>query len=136
MTLEEWIKEYEKKTKRKFEPAKGFKLFYFPERGFCEIATNGNMVMAYQLCGDGKFWRRILEFLSISLGYKVAGTICIRHILPYIRFWGFSVVRTEELSDGTKRYFAEDGYGKRATFSPAWKFTDNGEYAYYVTWEV
>ena len=59
MLLEEYIAKYEKRTGEKFEPKIGFKLFYLPARGFCEykIDTDKNMVMIYQLCGDGKFWR-------------------------------------------------------------------------------
>ena len=38
-TLDEYIKKYEQKTKDKFKPKEGFKLFYLPSRGFCEIGT-------------------------------------------------------------------------------------------------
>ena len=136
MTKDEWIALYEKKTKSAFKPHPNFQMFFFPERGFCEVAFEPKvqMVMAYQLCGDGKFWKRVLDALAMAAGYEHCGAICIRHIKPYIRFFGFHIVRTELLPDGTCIYYCKDGDGATARCAPAWKEQDG--YAYYVTWEV
>ena len=115
-TLDEWIALYEKKTGRVFQREEKLRLFYYPEKGFCEVGvdTNNKIVMAYQLCGDGWFWRRMLEFIAESLGFPCCGTICIRHIKPYIRFWGFTIDKTETTDDGLPRYHCiEKGTGKK-----------------------
>lgn len=137
-TLDEWKAIYEQKTGKTFEPQTGFKLFYYPERGFAEIGidTNAKMVICYQLCGDGFFWRRLIEFLSVNMGYPVAGTICIRRIVPYIRFWGYKIESKEEVPGATPRYFCKNKEGKWLQCSPAWQDEKTGEFAYWMTWEV
>ena len=67
--LDEWIKIYESKTGEEFEASNGFKLFYFPDRGFCEMAVivQAKMVIARQMCGDALFWRQAVEMLCITL---------------------------------------------------------------------
>lgn len=136
MTLGEWIQLYEKKTSSTFKPHPDFQLFFFPERGFCEIALEPKtkMVMAYQLCGDGHFWKRVLEAFAMAAGYEHCGAICIRHVKPYMRFFGFRILCTKDLPDGSKIYYGEDKDGLTARLAPAWKEQD--DYAYYVTWEV
>lgn len=136
MTMDEWIKIYEKKTNSTFKPHPNFQLLFFPERGFCEAAfeSKTRMVMAYQLCGDGRFWRRVLESLALAAGFRHCVAICIRHVKPYIRLFGFHVVSAEELPDGSFLYYAADVEGHKARLAPAWKEQD--DYAYYVTWEV
>ena len=136
MTLDEWIALYEKKTDSTFKPHPNFKLLFFPERGFCEVAfePKTEMIMAYQLCGDGRFWKRVIESLAMVAGYHHCGTICIRHVRPFMRLFGFRITRTENLSDGSSIYYGEDADGMTARLAPAWKEQD--DYAYYVTWEV
>ena len=136
MTLEEYITKYENRTKEKFEPSKGFKLFYFPDRGFCEMSVivQAKMVIARQMCGDALFWRQAVELICMVAGYTHAGTYCIRHVKPYIRLFGFHIDRTEDTPEGT-RYFCTDNNGKHGQCSPAW-ITSKGERAYYITWEV
>lgn len=136
-TFEEWQELYKKKTGKEFERCEAFKLFFFPEKGFCEIGILDKMVVAYQLCGDGWFWRRVLEILAMSLNMTHCGTICIRHIKPYIRFWGYKIERTETTDDGKYQiYHCKDADGKYLKCSPAWVDNDTGEVAYYMTWEV
>lgn len=135
-SFDEWKQMYEDKTGKPFERNKAFKLFFYPEKGFCEVGVLNTMVIAYQLCGDGWFWRRLLEFLAVSLGYDHCGTICIRRIKPYIRFWGFRIVGKEVTSDGYERYFCKDEDGINLTCSPAWVDNETGEVAYFMTWEV
>lgn len=135
-SIEYWVELYEKKTHSDFKPHPNFQLLFFPERGFCEVALEPKtkMIMAYQLCGDGHFWKRIIDAIATVAGFKHGGAICVRHIKPYIRFFGFRVVREEALSDGTRVYYCENKQGTKARCAPAWK--DEDGYAYYVTWEV
>lgn len=135
-SLEEWAEFYKKKTHNDFKPHPNFRLIFFPERGFCEVSLEPRtrMVMAYQLCGDGRFWKRVLDALAMAAGYEHCGAICIRHIKPYIRFFGFHIVHTEPLPDGTCIYYGENSEGAACRCSPAWK--DENGYAYYVTWEI
>ena len=83
--MEEWVALYEKKTGEKFKRDERFVLFYLPEKGFCEVADIGKMLMANQMCGEIKFWRAFVEDLSRKFEYKTVGTICIRPIKAYIR---------------------------------------------------
>lgn len=137
-TLDEWITLYEQKTGKPFERMPGFQMFYFPERGFCEIAadTEHKIVIAYQLCGDGKFWRRFIEGIAQTLRYPCCGTFCVRHIKPYIRFWGAKIDRVELTDDGLERYHCTAGHGVKLTCSPAWRDDETGELTYSMTWEV
>lgn len=140
MLLEEYIAKYEKRTGEKFEPKIGFKLFYLPARGFCEykIDTDKNMVMIYQLCGDGKFWRDYGLLLAQMTGCRYLGTICSRdNIKAYIRFWGYMIDFEEVLDGGLIRYHCkEKNTGKTGLCSPAWTEKENGKVSYFVTWEV
>lgn len=137
MKLDEWIKKYEKKTNEKFEPHPGFKLFFLPERGFCEIKVDSEkkIVMIYQLCGDGKFWRDYGLLLAELTGCKHLGTICSRdNIKAYIRFWGYVVQKEEILEDGLKRYHCiEKNSGKKGLASPAWTDKETNKTSYYIT---
>lgn len=142
-TLEEYIKKYEEKTKDKFKPKDGFKLFYFPDRGFCEIGVttvyNGQkMMIIYQLCGDGKFWRDYATLTAQNLNIKKIGSICIRkNVEAYIRFWGFKITKKEPLNDGSFIYYAENKEGKTARLAPIHIHDDDpSRISYFVTWEV
>lgn len=139
MTLAQWIAKYEQKTGEKFEAKTGFKLLYSQDRGFCEIRVDEEkkMVMIWQLCGDGRFWRDFAELLAGLFGYRNLGTITIRHeVEAYVRLFGFKIERKELLPDGYYRYYGV-GTGSRSKClcSPAW-ISENGRMAYYVTWEV
>ena len=137
MTKDEWIALYEKKTKSDFKPHPNFQLLFFPERGFCEVAfePKTEMVMAYQLCGDGRFWKRVLDSLAMVAGFEHCGAILIRRVKAYIRLFGYHVTGKDALPDGSFIYYAEDNDGSQARFAPAWKEPD-GTQAYYATWKV
>ena len=135
--LQKWIRKYENKTGEKFEPSNGFKLFFFPNRGFAEYAYTQDMVIVRQMCGDSLFWKQLSECLAISMCCKMIGSYCIRrNIEAYIRLFGYRIERTETLSDGLKRYFCVDKYGKRGQASPAGHSIKTGIQRYYITWEV
>ena len=139
-TLEEYIKKYKEKTKDKFKPKNGFKLFYLPDRGFCEIGvtTDKSLLTIYQLCGDGKFWRDYATLTAQNLNIKKIGSICIRkNVEAYIRFWGFKVTKKEPLNDGSFIYYAENKEGKTARLAPIHIHDDDpSRISYFVTWEV
>ena len=138
-TLNEWIKIYENKTKEKFYPKEGFKLFYLPSRGFCEIKIIDNpyMLQIYQLCGDGHFWKDFADCMAQGMNIKIAGSLCIRNnILAYIRFWGYKIIKKEPLSDGSFVYIGLNKQGKKARFSPVFMHKDKTRRSYMVTWEV
>lgn len=136
MELQEWIDKYNAKTDTPFERDHRYKLFFIPDKGFCEITCgiSEDMVIAKQMCGDALFWRRVVEIIAQATGRRMCGTYCIRHIKPYIRLFGFTVEHTENTVLG-KRYFCIDKDGKHGRCSPAWA-TKNGERAYYITWEA
>ena len=128
--LEEWIALYNKKNYEEFRRDEKFGLFYLAEKGFAEIADTGEMIIVNQMCGEFKYWRDLIEQMSRASKYKVAGTICIRSILPYIRLAGFKIDRTEETNLG-KRYFCTDKHtGQKGQASPSGKDT------WLITWEV
>ena len=129
-TLDEWIALYNKKNYEKFKRDKKFGLFYFPEKGFAEIADTGKMIIVNQMCGEFKYWRAVAEDLSRACGYKVAGTICIRPILPYIRLAGFKIDRIEETNQGNRYFCTDKCTGQKGQASPAGKDT------WFITWEV
>lgn len=134
--MDYWIKKYEDKTGEEFKPSPGFKLFFIPTRGFCEVMANAEkeMMIVRQLSGDAIFWKDFVEAFCQAIGYHRIGTYCIRNIIPYIRMGGFHIDRTEETPDGL-RYFCTDNIGRHGQASPAW-ITAKGIRAYYITWEV
>lgn len=141
-TLEDYIKKYEEKTKDKFKPKEGFKLFYLPDRGFCEIGVitvfnKQQMLVIHQLGGDGKFWRDYATLIAQSLNIKKIGSICIRkNVEAYIRFWGFKITKKEPLDDGSFIYYAKNKEGKTARLAPIHIHDDTSRVSYFVTWEV
>ena len=135
-TLLEWIELYNKKTPEPFKRDERFGLFYLPDKGFCEIGVTEKLAVINQLSGDGRFWKGIVEDLARKMNIKACGTICVRKaIKAWMRLFGFKIVETEDLPDGLKRYHCINDEGKKYLMSPAARFK-NGEYCYYVTWEV
>lgn len=129
-TLEQWIALYDKKIPEKFKRDERFELFYLPEKGFAEIIDTGKMVVINQMCGELKFWREVAEKISRRRGYKIAGTICVRPILPYLRLAGFKIEQTVETIYGDRYFCADKHTGQRARVSP----TSTGDYL--ITWGV
>lgn len=92
-TLEQWIEVYCKKTKDIFNVPIGYNVAYHPSRGFCVYALQDNVCAIYEACGDGRFWKDFAEAECIFSGKaNVLGTICNRHIKPYLRLIGFEFV--------------------------------------------
>lgn len=136
-SFEEWVRMFEAKTGKPFKRSH-VKMFYYPEKGFCEIGVDrkNNIVVLYQVCGDGMFWRRMAEVIADALGIPCCGTVALRNVKGYIRRFGYRVDRTEYTEDGMERYFCTDGYGNHGTCSPAWIDEDTGRWSYFITWEV
>ena len=136
MELQGWIEKYEKKTGEKFEHQKGYKLFFLPKRGFCQMRMDGELLILGQVCGDGRFWVDHSRLLASVVGCKAIGTFAVRkNIEAFIRLWGYRVYRTEELPDGLKRYFGIHKDGTKGQVSPYGERAD-GSVVYMVTWEV
>lgn len=135
-TLDEWIAAYNRKAPEPFKRDERFSFFYRPDKGFAEIGQTDDMVIIRQLSGDGRFWKDKASEMARKVGLKMGGTWFVRqNIMAYIRLFGFRVVATEELPDGLKRYHCETKDGKKGLASPAFPLP-NGNYAYFITWEV
>lgn len=131
-TLDYWIDKYEKRSGETFSPHKGCKLFFLPERGFCEVAIGDDLLIIYQLSGDGKFWHDFCLCLCDALNLRAIGTICTRNIKAYFRFWGYEITDVVNLPDGQKQFFCKHKTRDwTARISPAW--VNEGRPAYYVT---
>lgn len=133
-TLEEWIDYYNRKVPVGFKRDKRFALFYFPQKGFCELVATDKTLILGQTCGDGRFWKKHAEEWARELGLKVCGTHCARRkITAWIKLFGFKVTSTEE-KGGLKRYHCEDSQGHWGLVTEC--IIDGCRQAYYVTWEV
>lgn len=138
MTLDEWIELYNKKNPLdKYHRDGRYTLFYKPDKGFCEVLIGGDMVVIGQLCGDARYWKDAIDSAAEKAGIKHGGTINIRdNPVAYLRLFGYKVVKTEDLSDGTVRYQAVHKNTKKKGFaSPAFRYKD-GKQAFYVTWDI
>lgn len=136
-TLEEWIKFYEEKTSQKFERDERFKLFYLPDKGFCEIMQTEKMTVINQLSGDGKFWKNFAEKIARINNSEMLGSWYIRkNVRAYMRLFGFKIIGEEILSDQLKRYRSIDKDGNKGLMSPSYDAKTKKHVGYFVTWEV
>ncbi len=130
-TFDEWKAFFEKKTGDTYCEPEGYETFFLPERGYIQMKVDGDMLLIYGLTGDGRYWRDFAETIARSLGMKCMASICTRKVLPYIRFWGWSVEYEDE-QDGTCRYYCRDKQGRQVILTPK-HYDDNGELCYWVT---
>lgn len=102
MDLQGWIKLYEKKTGEKFIRKDDFKLLFFPDKGFAEIGISNslNTVMVHRVCGDLAAWRMIVYSVMQLTGFRKMTAIVIRHIKPFIRLWGATIVDEHDVEYG------------------------------------
>lgn len=137
MTLEYWIEKYNKKAPEPFMRDEKFQLFYVPDKGVCEIGMSDDMLILRCLSTSNVFyWKNAAEDIARKVGIKIIGTWCVRReIMAYIRLFGYRIIKTEELEDGLNRYRCRNKEGKQARVSPSFVF-ENGQQAYFVTWEV
>ena len=133
LSLGAWIEIYEKKTNDKVDFPEGYRLLYMAERGFAIIKPDieGKMMIVYEVCGDARFWRDVCELIGLSMGLECAGTICTRHIKPYIRSFGWEILR-EECIDGNYRYFCQDSIGRAVIITQRDINQDTGEPTFWV----
>lgn len=133
-SLKEWVEIYEQKTGDKAEVPKGFTLFYLAERGFASMKfdVEKKMAIVYQTCGDGKFWRDFAEMKAVEYGLDCIGTICTRDIKPYIRAFGWQILKEFEVDVSKRRFVCQDSIGREVivTFKD---FNENGDPEYWVT---
>ena len=130
-TFSEWVELFERKTGDKYCCPDGYHVYYLPDRGYCQFKVDGNMLLIYGLCGDAKFWRDLAEVFAQDMGLTALGTICTRPPLPYIRFWGWKIVREEENGEFV-RYWCKDKEGRRVVLTPK-HVEENGDVTYWVT---
>ena len=130
-TFDEWVEYYEQKTGDKYKCPNGYRVYYLPDRGFAQIARSGEMLLIYIVCGDGKFWHDFAEALAMAMGCDALGSICTRAPLPYIRFWGWKVEKTEN-KDGFFRFWCKDKQGRKVLLSPK-HVEENGDVTYWIT---
>lgn len=113
-SLKEWIKIYEDKTGDTFGVPEGYRFFYMAERGFASMKPDfkTRLMVVYQVCGDGKFWRDFAELtFAVPLGLDAVCTICTRPIKPYIRGFGWEIL-DEQCKDGQYRFLCQDSSGR------------------------
>lgn len=138
MTLDEWISLYNSKNPHdKFRRDDKYALFFKEDKGFCEVLMSDDMAIIGQLCGDARYWKDAVDRAAAKAGIPHGGTLNIRSSAPaYIRLFGYRIVETEILSDGTKRYRTiHKKTGKHGLVSPAFRYED-GTQAFYITWEI
>jgi hypothetical protein len=136
MTLEEWIERYNKKTPEPFKRDERYEFFFLPDKGFCEVGQDGDMIIIHQLCGDARFWKEKVSEMARKIGAAKCGTWCVRQeVLAYIRLFGYKIYKREKTTEGLTRYYGiQKDTGKKGLMSPAFRF-ETGEQAYFVTWE-
>lgn len=113
-SLKEWIKIYEDKTGDTFGVPEGYRFFYMAERGFASMKPDfkTRLMVVYQVCGDGKFWRDFAELaFAVPLGLDAVCTICTRPIKPYIRGFGWEIL-DEQQKGGQYRFLCQDSSGR------------------------
>lgn len=133
-SLKEWIKIYEEKTGDNFGLPEGYRLFYMAERGFASMKPDlkTRLMVVYQVCGDGKFWRDYAELtFAVPMGLDAVCTICTRPIRPYIRGFGWEIL-DEQCKDGQYRFLCQDSTG-RAVMITHKDEQENGLPEYWVT---
>lgn len=112
-SLNDWIKIYKDKTGDSFSLPMNYRLLYLAERGFATMKPDieGKMMVVYQVCGDGKFFRDYAELMAAGMGLDCVGTICTRPIEPYIRSFGWEILSKTEIN-GQCRYRCQDSIGR------------------------
>lgn len=113
-SLKEWVTEYEEKTGDKFDVPVGFQLYWLPERGFASMKPDfeGKILVMWQVCGDGKFWRDTGElFVANAMNLECVAAICIRPIRPYIRAFNWEIL-DEQCVNEQYRFLCQDSAGR------------------------
>lgn len=108
-TFEEWMALYKQKTGDYVSVPPGFTLNFLEDRGICVMKPEADtgIFVIYDLCGDAKFWRDLAELYCRQNGLKCISTICTRRIRPYIRFWGWKIIKEQHIN-GQERYICKD----------------------------
>ena len=133
-TLGEWIEFYNKKAPEKFKRDERFTLFYLPDKGFCELFASEKIVLMWQVCGDGRFWKKFAEDVARKFNLKVCATLCTRReVKAWIRSFGFKIDKVED-KDGFKRYHSTDKGGNWGLMTEV--VSKSGNHEYWVTWGV
>ena len=133
-TLEDWIEIYNRKAKTEFKPDENFKLYFLPEKGFCEVTFDGDKILIGAVSGDGKFWKSLVEEVARQLGINFCGTTCVRReIRAYIRLFGHKIERIDE-NKNLKGIYTIDKDGNRALLAET--IFDDGKHGFKILWQV
>lgn len=133
-SLQEWVKIYEEKTGDRAELPYGYRLLYLAERGFASMKPDieGKMMIVYQVCGDGKFFRDYAELTAAAMGLDCVATICTRAIRPYIRSFGWQILSEQCIKD-QHRFVCQDSIGRKIVITHKDINEKTGEPEYWVT---
>lgn len=133
-TIKEWIEIYEKKTSEKFNPKSDRQTVFDSEKGFCQIGFSGAKLFVYQVCGDGKYWRNLVERLARRFGVEICETYCVRkNIRAFIRLLGYRITKVDE-KNNPKHFWVEDANGNPAVACEC--VFKNGKHGYRILWAV
>lgn len=134
LSLAAWVDIYEKKTGEKANFPEGYRLFYLAERGFALMkpVPEDKIMIVYEVCGDAKFFRDLAEIYACSMGLEYICTICTRHIKPYIRAFGWRILK-EECKNEQCRYICDDSIGRLVVITHMCTNDVTNEPQYYVT---
>lgn len=133
-TLEEWIENYNLRTKTKFKFDERFKLFFLPEKGFCEISCDEDKILVGAVSGDGKFWKSFADNIAMNAGKEFCGAICVRKkIFAFIRLFGHKIETIYE-NKNLHGILTKDKGGNFAFWAET--IFENGEHGYKILWQV
>lgn len=112
-SFEDWCELYKIKTGDEITVPPGFTVNFLESRGICIMKpdTKTGIFTIFDLCGDAKFWRDLADMYCRQNGLKCISTICTRKIEPYIRFWGWKILKAENINN-QKRFICKDHLGR------------------------
>lgn len=135
MTLNKYITLYETKTGESYELPVGFRLFYLPNRGFCQYAKSeiDKAIIVYHCCGDGEFWRDYGALMAKDHGYDKLVTLLCRPVKPYIRAMKWTITRSGVHADGREWYVLHDTTDNLVIIRESHTNPNTGNKIYHVT---
>ena len=88
-TREEWLEWYKERTGCEDLNLQSDELILFhPEHGFIAYFTNGDVFELHHMCGDGKYWVRIIQKIARFEGTAKIRAFTYRNPQAWIRKYG------------------------------------------------
>ena len=132
--MNDWIKIYEKKTQRKFRRNEKAEFIFDANNGFCEISFEKQKIFVHKICGNGKHWKKFVEYVARNFGIEICKAICIRkNIRAYIRAFGYHITKTNE-KNNLKCFHAEDADGNKGIAFEC--IFEDDKHGYEIFWKV